>query len=212
MLNLEKCQFFRDSVDFLGLQVSAEGVAPLPGQVSAVLDFPRPSSIRELQGFLGAVNFYRQFIPSAAEILLPLTVVLKGGGSGRESLTWSGEMKAAFTRIKAALARTACLVFPSAVAELSLATDASAVAVGAVLQQREPGREDWRPLVFFSKKLEKAKLNYSTFDRELLAVYLAIKHFRHQLEGHQFQVWTDHNTLTFVLKQISDNKTTRQQR
>ena len=60
--------------------------------------------------------------------------------------------------------------------------------------------------------MEKAQLNYSTFDRELLAVYLAIKHFRHQLEGRQFQVWTDHKPLTFVLKQISDNKTARQQR
>ncbi len=177
-----------------------------------MLDFPRPNTIKELQGFLGAVNFYRRFIPAAAEILLPLTTVLKGGRSGQETLDWSEDMLAAFERIKAALARAACLAFPTASAELVLATDASAAAVGAVLQQREAGQSSWRPLGFFSKKLESAQLHYSTFDRELLAVYLAIKHFWHQLEGRSFQVWTDHKPLTFVLRQISDNKTARQQK
>ena len=95
-------------------------------------------------------------------------------------------MLSALERVKVALARAACLAFPTASAELALATDALAMVVGAVLQQREAGQTSWRPLGFFSKKLESAQRNYSTFDRELLAVYLAIKHLWHQLEGRSF--------------------------
>ena len=83
--------------------MTAGGVAPLPDQISAVADFPQPTSIKELQAFLGAVNFYRQFILATSKILLPLTVVLKGGKKGAELLQWSPTMLAAFKAIKTAL-------------------------------------------------------------------------------------------------------------
>ena len=140
VLNRSKCQFFRSTVDFLGLQVTAGGVSPVPEQLAAVKDFPQPNNIKELQGFLGAVNFYRRFIPSAAKILLPLTGELKGGRKGPELLTWSPPMLAAFNDIKEALMKAVCLAFPTETADLALATDASATHVGAVLQQREGGR------------------------------------------------------------------------
>ena len=76
-------------------------------------------------------------------------------------------------------------------------TDASDVAVGAVLQQYVNGQ--WCPIAFFSKSLKAAETRYSTFDRELLAIYLAVKHFRYFLEGRQFHIWTDHKPLTFAL-------------
>ena len=66
-------------MEFLGLRVTAGGVAPLPEQLAAVRDFPQTRTVKELQAFLGAVNFYHQFIPAAAKILMPLTAVLKGG-------------------------------------------------------------------------------------------------------------------------------------
>ena len=103
VLNRAKCQFFRSEVDFLGLRVTAGGVTPLPDQISAVASFPQPTSIKELQAFLGAVNFYRRFIPATAKILLPLTAVLKGGRKGAELLDWSPETLAAFSSIKTAL-------------------------------------------------------------------------------------------------------------
>ena len=86
VLNRSKCEFFRSEVEFLGLRVTAGGVAPLPDQVSEVADFPQPTTIKELQAFLGATNFYCLFIPAAAKILLPLTAVLKGGKKGAELL------------------------------------------------------------------------------------------------------------------------------
>ena len=89
VLNRAKCEFFRSTVEFLGLRVAAGGVSPLPVQISAVRNFPQPSTVKELQAFLGAVNFYRRFIPAAARILLPLTAKLKGGRKGSDTLQWT---------------------------------------------------------------------------------------------------------------------------
>ena len=102
-MDLSSTEFLKSEVKFLGLRVTAGGVAPLPDQISAVADFPQPATIKELQAFLGAVNFYRRFIPAAANILLLLTAVLKGGKKGAELLLWSPPMQQAFKAIKTAL-------------------------------------------------------------------------------------------------------------
>ena len=91
-----------------------------------------------------------------------------------------------------------------------LMTDASVTAVGAVLHQHMKG--SWHPISFFSKKMTSKEKHYSTFDRELLAVYLAIKHFRHFLEGREFHVFTDHKPLTFALNTHSDRHSPHQAR
>jgi hypothetical protein len=96
-------------------------------------------------------------------------------------------------------------------AELSLVTDASATHVGTVVQQRRRG-EAWRPLGFFSAQLNKAEVNYSSFDRELLSVVAAIRHFRYLLEGRSFMVFTDHKPLVGALHRQSDPISARQQR
>ncbi len=89
-------------------------------------------------------------------------------------------------------------------------TDASDTHVGAVLQQQVG--QHWQPLGFFSKKLSKSEVNYSTFDRELLTAVSGIKHFRSWLEGHPFQLWTDHKPLIFALHRVSPPTSSRQQR
>ena len=95
-------------------------------------------------------------------------------------------------------------------ASTCIATDASDHAVGAVLQQLINGT--WSPIAYFSKKLQPAETRYSTFDRELLAVYLAIKHFRYFVEGRVFHILTDHRPLTFSLKSHHDRHSPRQAR
>jgi hypothetical protein len=92
-------------------------------------------------------------------------------------------MEKSFHDIKAALAEVTMLAHPLPHAHLSIAVDASASHVGACLQQRRPGGAAWEPLGFFSRKLEPAQVKYSAFDRELLACYLGIRHFRYMLEG-----------------------------
>ena len=114
-------------------------------------------------------------------------------------LLWSKQQLSAFQAAKDALQRSVLLHHPDPSAPLSLTTDASDVAVGAVLAQA-----DDRPVSFYSKKLSDAERKYSTFDRELLAVFLAIKHFRHVLEGRSFTVYTDHKPLCGALTSLAE--------
>ena len=99
---------------------------------------------------------------------------------------WTAEMDSAFPEAKRALATASLLVNPLPSATLALAVDASATHVGAVLQQFVD--KSWAPLAFFSRKLSETEMRYSTFDRELLAAFLAIRHFRFLLEGREFQL------------------------
>jgi len=168
VLNLDKCVLGRSCLDFLGHKISASGARPLESQVAAVQDFPQPGTIKEMQAFLGLVNFYRRFIPGAAGILLPLTSSLRGGVGGHTPVPWTTDMLLAFANIKQSLASAVSLAHPAADAVLVLVVDASATHVGAALQQQRPGDSGWEPLGFFSKKLESPQLVHSAFDRELL--------------------------------------------
>jgi hypothetical protein len=104
VLSLEKCQFEVSSFEFLGHQVSAAGARPVHSYVEAVQKRQPPSTVRELQVYLGLINFYRRFIPGVASVLLPLTDALKGDRPASERLQWSPEMEAAFQGSKSALA------------------------------------------------------------------------------------------------------------
>ena len=121
-------------------------------------------------------------------------------------------MLTAFLSAKLSLASAAELAHPSSAAELAVVTDASSSHVGAALYQRSFNGGPWEPLVFFSRKLDKAQISYSAFDRELLAAFSAIRHFRFQLKGWEFQLWTDHRPLTQALSPCSDAWSPRQQR
>jgi hypothetical protein len=103
----EKCEFGARELDFMGHRVSADGVALLRKKVDDLLEHPRPQTVQDLQAFLGAVNFYRCFLPAAASPLQPLTDALRGEARARDSLPWSTEMEAAFCSIKTALANAA---------------------------------------------------------------------------------------------------------
>nr|VZI45352.1 unnamed protein product [Spirometra erinaceieuropaei] len=194
-----KCVLAATSLEVLGHLIDSNGIRPLPSKVAAIRDFPPPTSKRQLQWFLGMVNFYRRFLPNCADLMLPLTNMLSGP---KGSLELTGEAPTAFERIKNSLADATLLTHPDLEAQLSLMVDASTVAVGAVLQQHLA--DSTQPLAFFSKKLLPAETRYSTFGRELLAIYLAVKHFRHSLEGHDFTVFTDHKPSTFALRSHTD--------
>jgi cleavage and polyadenylation specificity factor subunit 1 len=211
VVNAEKCTFCQPSMEFLGHSIGPSGIRPLPSPVQAIPDFPRPVTVRQLQAFLGLFNFYRRFIPAAARLVLPLKRALRWDPGGNHVLRWTNDMFAAFLAARLSLSSSAVLDHPAAGAELSLATDASATHVGAVIQQKRPG-SSWQPLAFFSAQLDKAQVNYSAFDRELLAVVAAIKHFRYMLEGRSFVVFTDHKPLVRALNRRSDPWSARQQR
>ena len=132
------------------------------------------------------------------------------GRNKKAKLVWSDQAEESFQNVKKAFIEVVSLQYLDSNAELSLMVDASDVAVGAVLQQRT--NEEWLPVSFYSKKLQGAATRYSTFCRELLAIYEAIKHFRHVLEGRQFHVYTDHRPLTFAIRSNSQQHSPRQLR
>lgn len=196
VVNSGKCVFGVPTIDFLGHHITPDGITPLDDKVQAVRDFPQPTSLRKLREFLGLLNFHRRFIPDCARILQPLTDLLRTKKGPNSPVEWSDAAASAFSLAKKALVDATVLVHPRAEAPLRLMTDASSVAVGAVLQQYIGG--DWHPLAFFSQKMKPAETRYSTFGRELLAIFLSVKHFRHILEGNTFHVLTDHKPLTFA--------------
>ena len=208
VLNAEKCQLGLEQLDYLGHHVTATGITPIISRVQSIEKYPQPKTVKQLQTYLGMINFYRRFMPAAAKILRPLTDSLKGGVKGE--LQWTAEMKEAFSASKKCLCNCVELAHPEAAAQISLAVDASESHVGAVLQQHKADSN--RPLAFFSTKLDAAQKKYSAYDRELLAIYLAIRHFRWLLEGRDFYVLSDHKPLTFALHRISDAWTARAQR
>ena len=207
IINPKKCKFGVSSIDFLGHHVNKDGILPLPSKVQAIRDFPRPSSIKGLQEFTGMANFYHRFLPHAATMMRPLYKAMSGK---TKDLVWDKEMEKAFSDTKSAMAQASMLTHPVQDAPISLVTDASEVAVGAILQQQI--NNQWIPLAFFSRQLRDPETRYSAFDRELLAIYLAIRHFRFFLEGRVFTVFTDHKPLSFAMSKVSEPWSARQTR
>ena len=210
VINPSKCILGASELDFLGHRVTARGIRPLEDKVSAVRNFPQPSSLRGLREFLGMVNFYHRFIPNCAGLSQPFNQLLSSSKHTSCQLTWDEAATTAFHAIKQALADATLLVHPKPLAPTCIMADSSEYAVGAVLQQYiDDGQH---PIAYFSKKLRPAETRYSTFDRELLAVYLSIKHFRYFVEGREFFVLNDHKPLTYALAVHTDKYTPRQTR
>ncbi|BHF62998.1 hypothetical protein SprV_0200598700 [Sparganum proliferum] len=206
-INVSKCVFGVQSLFFLGHRVDASGCHPIDTKVSAIRDFPSPTSFQQLRRFIGLVNFYQRLIPHCAQLMLPLTNLLRG--NNRE-FSFPDTAVEAFNRARKALADTTALVHPIPDAPLSIVADASNFAIGAALQQQTP--TGTQPLAFYSAKLTPPQTRYSTFGRELLAIYLAIKHFRNYIEGRDFCIYTDHKPLTYALSTSSDKYSPREAR
>ena len=174
VVNPSKCKLGVATLEFLGHKVSEHGIEPLEERVQALQQFPLPDTQRKLREFLGLINFYHRFVPNCAGILQPLNAMLSHSLANDRVLSWTQLTTDAFKQAKEMLARATMLFHPKPDTLTSVMTDASNKAVGAVLQQKLGA--DWHPISYFSRKLNVAETKYSAFDRELLAVYLAIKH------------------------------------
>ncbi|KAG8192707.1 hypothetical protein JTE90_009730 [Oedothorax gibbosus] len=211
-LNISKCEFGVPELTFLGHLVTSQGLKPLPEKVDAVLQYKLPETIAALSKFLGLLNFYRRFVPKAAEHQCILHSFLKGSKGKRDNrrIDWTPQAVAAFEKCKQTLAETTLLCHPAPSAPLALHVDASDFAIGGALHQVIDG--ELQPLAFFSRKLSPAEISYSAYDRELLAAYSSVKHFRHMLEAREFTLYTDHKPLTFAFRQKNDKCSPRQAR
>lgn len=211
-INVQKSVIGEKTVKFLGYNISEKGTIPDEERVTVIQNYKQPKTVKELRRFLGMINFYRRWIPRAARSQGILNNYLKQSTKNdKRPIEWTAEAEEAFERCKTELTEATMLTHPRLNATLALTTDASDNAIGAVLEQKEEDNK-WAPISYFSKRLSPAQRNYSTYDRELLAIYTAVKHFKYMLEGQSFTIYTDHRPLTTAFEQKSCKASPRQAR
>jgi transposase InsO family protein len=189
-LKRAKCSFAQSSVAYLGHIISADGVAMDKEKVEAVSSWPQPRSVRGLRGFLGLAGYYRRFIRDYGSIAAPLTQLLR-----KDSFAWSPEAVTAFDALKNALSTAPVLQLPDFDKPFMVDCDASGSGFGAVLHQGDGA------LAFFSRPFAARHLKLAAYERELIGLVQAVRHWRPYLWGRHFIVRTDHYALKFLLDQ-----------
>lgn len=189
-LKPEKCALGLQQIDYLGHIVRHGEVSPDPAKIHAMVEWPIPTSLKSLKGFLGLTGFYRKFIKGYALIAAPLTALLK-----KNAFQWCEEATRAFTALKKAMTDASMLALPDFSKPFVLQTDASGFGMGAVLSQGH------KPIAFFSKLFSPKMLNSSVYLKELHAITTAVKKWRQYLLGHFFTIQTDHKPLKELLTQ-----------
>ncbi|GJP84908.1 hypothetical protein CLOP_g14952, partial [Closterium sp. NIES-67] len=187
------------SLEFLGHVISIDGVKIDPKKIATIQDWKPPANLRERQSFLGFVNYVRRFIPNMTEVTSPLTDLLKKD----TFYEWGGEQQAAFDQLKLFLTTPLALHIADPHRPFELITDASDLAVGAVLLQ-DFGK-GLQPIAYESRKLNPAERNYPVHDKELLAIVHAFKVWRCYLTGADVTFRTDHKSLQFIRTQPTLN-------
>uniref|UniRef100_A0A8D0CUG7 Gypsy retrotransposon integrase-like protein 1 n=1 Tax=Sander lucioperca TaxID=283035 RepID=A0A8D0CUG7_SANLU len=195
-VKMEKCEFHVSNTSFLGYMIAQGELRMDPAKISAVTDWPAPSTRKQLQRFLGFANFYRRFIKDYSRIAAPLTALT----SISLPFEWNEGADSAFKELKHRFASAPILMQPDPDRQFVVEVDASDTGVGAVLSQRSPEDNKLHPCAFLSRKLSQAERNYDVGNRELLAVKLALEEWRHWLEGAEqpFIIWTDHKNLAYI--------------
>jgi hypothetical protein len=187
-LKRSKCGFGLSSVAYLGHVISEEGVAMDQQKVQAVLDWPLPRSARAVRGFLGLAGYYRRFIKDFGKIAAPLNAMLK-----KEGFRWSGDAERVFRALQHALTTAPVLQLPAFDRDFIVECDASGSGVGAVLHQGAG------PVAFFSRPITPRHAKLAAYERELIGLVQAVRHWRPYLWGRPFVVRTDHRSLRFLL-------------
>ena len=192
----KKCAFLKERVEWVGHVISAAGVEMDKSRIDAITTWPRPTNVHQVLSFLGLAGWYRRFIQDFAHVAAPLHRLTRKN----QPFRWDSEHEAAFAALKNKLTSTPVLAHPSPDYPFTLYTDACGYATGAVLlQDRGDGL---RPVAYFSKTLKGAELRYSTYDKEMLALVRALRHFRHYIMGApKTAVFTDHRALKFLFDQ-----------
>jgi len=194
-LNISKCQFAKNEFKFLGFLVTPEGILPDPSKVEAISKMTPPRTVRQVRQFLGATGFFRRHIEHYATVAAPLTKLLRKS----EKFQWGPDQQVAFQKLIAHLTAAPVLRKPDFQRRFEVHTDASSVAIGACLLQRD---DKGRPqaVAYFSRKLRDSEKAFAPIDFEALAVVEAVRHFDPYLYGRPFDIFTDHQPLVGVFK------------
>lgn len=194
----QKCNYLKTKLDFLGHIVSASGIAPDPKKLQALNDWPTPTSVNEVQQFVGLGNYYRRHVKMFAETIAPLTS-LKEATPFEEQ--WNEECMLAFVKAKKYLVSAEVLALPDPTLPYLVRTDASMFAVGGSLHQVQNGEE--RVIAYESKKLSATARDWPTHERELFAYFHCFKTWRHYVHGTEVTAQGDHKPLLHIKEQKS---------
>lgn len=196
-INLEKCQFFRKQLCYLGYIVDSDGLRTDPAKVEAILAFPTPKTKKEVKRFLGTASWYRRFIPNFSTIAGPLNK-LTSTKKNSPPFLWSNEADKSFSTLKSMLVQAPVLACPNFDYSFDIHTDASSYGIGGMLSQTINGVE--HPIAYMSRSLTGPERNYSVTEKETLAVLAALEHWRCYVEnGLTCNVFTDHAALKWFL-------------
>ncbi|WOG96017.1 hypothetical protein DCAR_0415347 [Daucus carota subsp. sativus] len=189
-VKLSKCAFGQTQVEYLGYIISNKGVEADHKKIHAMTSWPTPTCIKSLRGFLGLTGYYRRFVRHYGVISKPLTNLLKKG-----AFQWSNQAQEAFEQLKTAMTSTPVMGIPDFSKPFVVETDACMFGAGAVLMQ------EGRPLAYFSKAFSSRNMGLSTYEKELLAVVLAVNKWRGYLLGQPFTIRTDQEAIKHLLSQ-----------
>ncbi|KAL0289921.1 UNVERIFIED_CONTAM: Retrovirus-related Pol polyprotein from transposon.6 [Sesamum angustifolium] len=193
VLNYEKCHFMVDQGLILGHIVSSKGIEVDKSKIDVIKSLPYPASVREIRSFLGHAGFYRRFIKDFSKIAQPLCTLLQKDAN----FEFDGACAAAFDKLKESLTSAPVIRSPDWNLPFEIMCDASNHAIGAVLGQRI-GKEP-HVIYYASRMLDNTQSNYTTTEKELLAVVFALEKFRHYLLGTKVVVFSDHAALKYLL-------------
>lgn len=190
-----KCQIGKSKIDCLGHCISGNGLEPNQDKISDIVDAKRPTTKRQIRSYLGMVGFYRRFIPQFSSIALPLTGLTKKNCPNKIK-EWTSQHENAFTELKRRVTNAPILVLPDFHKTFILQTDASQGGLGSVLlQEGDLGRG---PVAYASRKLSTAESNFSTIEKECLAIVWAVEKFHRYLYGKSFVIEVDHEPLSYL--------------
>jgi len=192
-INFKKCNLFKKNVRYLGHIISSNGITTDPEKITAVKEWPTPHTKKQLRSFLGFTSYYRKFIKGFSSLAKPLYALTEN----KNKFIWKDECEKAFEKLKDVLSSSPILSFPKEEGEFILDTDASCIGIGAVLSQKQEGKE--RVIAYYSRILNKPERNYCVTRRELLAIVDSFKFFRHYLLGRKFLVRSDHISLKWLM-------------
>jgi len=184
-VKLSKCEFAQTKISYLGHVISAEGLSTDPSKIDDIVNWPVPKNVKDVRSFLGLAGFYRKFVQHFGIISKPLTELLKK----HTLFVWTDDHQRAFEVLKQALVTTPVLALPDFEQTFCIYTDACATGVGAVLMQ------NGHPLAFLSKALGPRNQGLSTYEKEYLALIMAIEQWRSYLQLAEFIIYTDHKSL-----------------
>jgi hypothetical protein len=190
-----KCEFWLDTVKFLGHTISGDGISVDPSKVQEVMDWKPPTTVHQIRSFLGLAGYYRRFIPDFSRIAKPMTELLKKG----VKFSWDQKCEDAFHTFRNHLTTAPVLAQPDVSKPFDIYCDASRTGLGCVLMQ------DNRVIAYASRALRVHEQNYPTHDLELVAIIHALKIWRHHLMGTKCHIYTNHKSLKYIFTQADLN-------